>query len=101
MFGLSPVEMLFFGIIALLLFGKKLPEMARGFGKSVSEFKRGINGITGDVNSVMNSSPSSSSKQPKKRPDPVDDDEEKWTAPRFDPPTSAPVGSSDTNGSSV
>ncbi len=47
MFGFGGFEMVLFGIIALMLFGSKLPEVARNFGgtyrglkKSVDEFKR-------------------------------------------------------------
>jgi sec-independent protein translocase protein TatA len=39
-------------IVALLVFGKKLPEVARGLGKSVSQFKKGlseVDDIKGDV----------------------------------------------------
>ena len=41
MFGLGYQELMVILIIVLLLFGaQKLPELARGLGKSVSEFKR-------------------------------------------------------------
>ena len=37
-------EMLLIGLLALLLFGgKKLPEMMRGLGQGVQNFKKGMN----------------------------------------------------------
>lgn len=40
-FGLQPTEMMIILVIVLLLFGaKKLPELARGLGKSMGEFRR-------------------------------------------------------------
>ena len=48
-FGIGPQEMLFFGIIALLLFGKRLPEVSRNLGKGLTEFKKGMRGIEGDL----------------------------------------------------
>jgi sec-independent protein translocase protein TatA len=44
-FGIGPMEMLVVGVVALLLFGKKLPEVARGLGKSITEFKRGLRDV--------------------------------------------------------
>jgi len=35
-------EVVLIGFIALLVYGKKLPEMARSLGKSVQEFKTGM-----------------------------------------------------------
>jgi len=44
MFGLGYQELMIILVIVLLLFGaQKIPELARGLGKSVSEFKRGQN----------------------------------------------------------
>lgn len=42
---IGTTELLLIGGLALLLFGgKKLPEMMRGLGKGVKEFKEGMNG---------------------------------------------------------
>ena len=41
MFGIGGWEMLVIGVIALLIFGpKRLPELARGLGKGLAEFRR-------------------------------------------------------------
>ena len=47
---IGTTELLLIGGMALLLFGgKKLPEMMRGLGQGVREFKKGVNEIKEDV----------------------------------------------------
>ncbi len=47
---IGTTELLLVGGLALLLFGgKKLPEMMRGLGQGVREFKKGVNEINPDV----------------------------------------------------
>ena len=47
--GMGPMELAIVGVIALLLFGKKLPEVARNMGRGISEFKNGIRDIEDEV----------------------------------------------------
>jgi sec-independent protein translocase protein TatA len=45
MFGLGPAELLIVAIIFLLLFGgKKIPEMGKGIGEGIRNFKKSISG---------------------------------------------------------
>lgn len=36
-------------VIAVLLFGRRLPDVGRNVGKAIIEFKRGVKGITDDI----------------------------------------------------
>ena len=36
-------------VIALLIFGRKLPDVARSVGKSIVEFKKGMREVTNDI----------------------------------------------------
>jgi sec-independent protein translocase protein TatA len=49
MFGLSPSEVLVLAAVGLLLFGNRLPEVARSLGKGFVELQKGIRGIENDV----------------------------------------------------
>ncbi len=45
MFNLGPMEMIIVMGIAVLLFGKRLPEVGRSLGKGIVEFKKGLSGV--------------------------------------------------------
>jgi sec-independent protein translocase protein TatA len=42
MFGVGTIEMIVIGAIAVMLFGGRLPKIARSVGQSIVEFKRGF-----------------------------------------------------------
>lgn len=84
MFGLNPVELVVIGVVAVLLFGNKLPNVARSMGKSLTEFKRGMQDLKDELN-VADTRPTQV-----RRYHEIDDREEA-TAPKFEPPASEPM----------
>ena len=42
-------EWVVIGLIALLIFGRRLPDVARSVGKSIVEFKKGIKDVKDDI----------------------------------------------------
>ena len=53
----GPVEMMLLAAVALLLYGGDLPNVARSWGKSLSEFRRGLSGIQNELNDVIYGEP--------------------------------------------
>ena len=59
-FGLpGGTEIIVIGIIALLLFGSRLPKVAKSMGKSIVEFKKGIKGVQDEIEDASDDAPSS------------------------------------------
>jgi sec-independent protein translocase protein TatA len=85
MFGLNPMELMIVGVVAVLLFGNKLPSVARSLGKSVTDFKKGMSGIEEEFRNAGDDSPR---RVPKYRDS--SEDREEATAPKFEPPAMAP-----------
>ena len=46
--NLGPGELMVVMLIAVLLFGKRLPEVGKSLGKGIVEFKKGLRGIDDD-----------------------------------------------------
>jgi sec-independent protein translocase protein TatA len=56
MFGMGAQELLLILVIVLVLFGaKRIPEIARGLGRSITEFKKGVREIDAETNKAMDS----------------------------------------------
>ncbi len=91
MFGVGTPELIILAIVGLLLFGKRLPEVARNLGKGITEFKKGVRGIEDEVDTSNSSTSSRSSSRPVAEDRPVE-----TTAPKFEPPKFEP---NDTNSS--
>ena len=51
MFGIGTQEIIFTALIVLLSFGgKKIPELMKGLGKEVRNFKERVKGVENDLN---------------------------------------------------
>ena len=86
MFGLGPMEMMIVGVIAVLLFGKRLPEVGRSLGKGIVEFKKGL----ADIKTEVDSATSGAAAPTRVTHRNAIDDYEEATAPKFEPPVREP-----------
>lgn len=51
--GWGPIGIVLFAVVLLLVFGpKKLPELAKSFGKSIKEFKKATKEVQEDIDDV-------------------------------------------------
>ena len=95
----APTQVIVLLVLAVLLFGQNLPQVARTLGQKLADFRRGmrhiedeIRSITSDLTSSVSSPPAISSSKPQNNPysfaqsrdDASDRDEP--TAPKFEPP---------------
>ena len=76
-------ELVVIGVIAVLLFGSKLPEVARSLGSSYQQFRKGLSDIQTSIKNDMDIDTGSLG-----LPDYSDshDDYDEPTAPNFEPP---------------
>jgi sec-independent protein translocase protein TatA len=76
-FNLGPPEIIMLLLLGVLLFGRKLPDIGRSLGKTVTEFKKGIGGLEEEVNTTSRAVMEPEPVRPPQRVTPS-------TAPKFD-----------------
>jgi sec-independent protein translocase protein TatA len=90
--NLGPMEMIIVMGVAVLLFGKRLPEVGRSLGKGIVEFKKGLRGIEDELDI---SGPPSHYNAHRSESAARTSDSSETSVPKFEPPTSAPVSQMD------
>lgn len=90
MLGLTFQELLIVGIIAIVLFGKRLPEVAKTVGQQYAKFRRSLSELQQQVNlhEIYESAPTKSTSRKSYS---TFDDYDEATAPRFEPPPMEPT----------
>ena len=83
--SLSIPEMLVVMVVAVLLFGKRLPEVGRSLGKGLIEFKKGLQGLETNLDAPMSRRPPERA-EPYRAPEVVE-----AAVPKFEPPNAPPV----------
>lgn len=85
MFGLSFQELIIVGIVAVLLFGKRLPEVAKSLGQSYNQFRKGLADLHSSIDYTSYPTTTRTNSSSRKSYDDYDDYDEP-TAPKFEPP---------------
>lgn len=50
--NISPIQWVIIGIVALLVFGKRLPQVGKSLGQGIVEFKKGLQGMNDEIESA-------------------------------------------------
>jgi sec-independent protein translocase protein TatA len=91
MFGLGPLEIVVIGALAVMLYGKKLPEVGRSVGQSIAELRKQWATISRDLDvSAHLEGREVRPARPARRFDDEVVGAASVSAPRFDPPADPP-----------
>ena len=72
LFNLGGGEIILILALVLILFGaKKLPELAKGLGTGIKEFKKATREVTEEVSNAMDETPTSQKRLPSSTPAPT------------------------------
>ncbi len=58
-------ELMIVAFVSLLIFGNRLPSVMRSLGKSVTEFKKGVNEVEEDIDKAVTAEPRSPAHRPR------------------------------------
>ncbi len=97
MFGLSFPELAICAIVAILLFGKNLPSVAKSFGRQYKQFRQGMSDLQSQLDitkEFYDDTPARPSKKSRRTYEDYDDRDE-ISAPKFEPPPAEPQLKSD------
>lgn len=90
----SPVQMVMIGAIGVMLFGERLPEVARSVGKQITDLKKSLRGLQDQITTVVTTPVHSGTASDGEGPRVIFEDQEEHeeaTAPKFEPPPAEPT----------
>ena len=79
--GIGTIEMMLFGVVAILLFGSNLPEVARKLGGTYRGLKRSVDDFKREFQAIETYEPKTIRHDKQDEPEPLE-----TTAPKFTPP---------------
>lgn len=85
MFGLGPVEIVVIGAIAVMLYGKRLPEVGRSVGQGIGELRKQMATLSRDMDLAAHLDAAPAKRVGRRFDD--DGGQPSAAAPRFDPPS--------------
>jgi sec-independent protein translocase protein TatA len=90
LFNLGGGEIILILALVLILFGaKKLPELAKGLGTGIKEFKKATRDVTDEIHSAMDEPPPPPKPLPATNTQPTTQAEAQQTVPQSTPSTKA------------
>ncbi|MGI9515725.1 MAG: Sec-independent protein translocase subunit TatA/TatB [Pirellulaceae bacterium] len=78
-------ELVVLGVVAIVLFGKRLPEVARNVGRGYGELRKGLNELQSTINTEVDTG-SPARRDRERISGPATDDLDEPTAPSLPPP---------------
>lgn len=95
--GLGMFEMAIIAVLAVVLFGSKLPQMMRSIGKSYGQFRKGLSDIQADLDEATREGEEEYERSKSRGFVEEYEDRDVATAPKFVPPPAEPQTASDSS----